>query len=290
MKYAYYSGCLAKGTCQELDYSIKSVAKALGIELVELEETTCCGLREVKAVTPMLSLTLNARNLALTEKLGLPLFTACSTCYSVLYETYVRLKENVELLSKVNDVLESTDNMRFTGKTSVKHFVSVIAKDFGITKLRELIKVPFRNINIALFPGCHLLRPRDLYKDQGLYSELQSLVSVTGGNIVDESASKWCCGFHNILINEKITVRMLAEYFKNLGKKNVDIIVTTCPLCHVALDMYQDEASKLVKERLEIPVLHLPQMLGLAIGLHPTKLLLHKHVVPTDKLLKKLGL
>ena len=59
--------------------------------------------------------------------------------------------------------------------------------------------------------------------------------------------------------------------------------MTPCPLCHLNLDLQQPLAEKVVGRPLRMPVLHLPQMVGLAFGLDPKELGLNKHVVrPTS--------
>jgi succinate dehydrogenase / fumarate reductase cytochrome b subunit len=62
-----------------------------------------------------------------------------------------------------------------------------------------------------------------------------------------------------------------------------DCLVTPCPLCHLNLDFQQPNAERVVGRKLEMPVLHLPQLVGLALGLSPKQLGLQRHVVkPTS--------
>ena len=64
---------------------------------------------------------------------------------------------------------------------------------------------------------------------------------------------------------------------------DADCLVTPCPLCHLNLDLQQPLAEKVVGRQLGMPVLHLPQLVGLALGLNPKELGLSKHVVkPTS--------
>lgn len=50
-------------------------------------------------------------------------------------------------------------------------------------------------------------------------------------------------------------------------------------LCHLNLDLQQPLAAKLVGRPLGMPVLHLPQLVGLALGLEPRQLGMGKHVL-----------
>ena len=69
-----------------------------------------------------------------------------------------------------------------------------------------------------------------------------------------------------------------------------DCLVTPCPLCHLNLDSRQPEVEKTLGETLGLPVLHLPQLVALALGIAPNKLGLERHVVSTRPVLEKLGL
>jgi succinate dehydrogenase / fumarate reductase cytochrome b subunit len=69
-----------------------------------------------------------------------------------------------------------------------------------------------------------------------------------------------------------------------------DCIVTPCPLCHLNLDSRQPEVEKVIGQKLGIPILHLPQLIGLAIGIDPKVLGLDRHIVSTSSVLQKLAL
>jgi succinate dehydrogenase / fumarate reductase cytochrome b subunit len=58
-----------------------------------------------------------------------------------------------------------------------------------------------------------------------------------------------------------------------------DCVVTPCPLCHLNLDLQQPLAEGIVGRTLDMPVLHLPQLVGLALGLTPKELGMSRHVV-----------
>src|ERR1019366_10204386 len=102
MKLAYYPGCSAKSTCPELDVSMKAVARELGLDLSELDVAACTGARQLRDSNEELFLTLNARTLALEEKLGRNVMTVCATCFLNLVEVNDRLRRDPELLKNIN--------------------------------------------------------------------------------------------------------------------------------------------------------------------------------------------
>ena len=102
-----------------------------------------------------------------------------------------------------------------------------------------------------------------------------------------------CCGAgviaeHNQELADTLNARTfaLAQAGRHLGDAldaEADCLVVPCPLCHLNLDLQQPLAEKVVGRELGLPVLHLPQLLGLALGLSPENLGMSKHVVrPTS--------
>ena len=75
----------------------------------------------------------------------------------------------------------------------------------------------------------------------------------------------------------------LVQHLGDAADADADCLVTPCPLCHLNLDLQQPLAEQVVGRPLNMPVLHLPQLVGLAFGLDPKELGLNKHVVkPTS--------
>ncbi len=71
MRLAYYPGCVSRSTGKEMDRSTRAVCVALGIELEELPDWSCCGATHVP--NEFVSTGLAARNIIQTE---LPIMTA----------------------------------------------------------------------------------------------------------------------------------------------------------------------------------------------------------------------
>ena len=101
LKYALYTGCTARESTPELLKSTMAIANKLGIELVLLDEASCCGASHLQDFDDNLSLTLNARNICYAEKLNLPLVTICNTCQLNLSLTKERLDLDEKLKEEV---------------------------------------------------------------------------------------------------------------------------------------------------------------------------------------------
>jgi succinate dehydrogenase / fumarate reductase cytochrome b subunit len=116
------------------------------------------------------------------------------------------------------------------------------------------------------------------------------LIEALGGESVQYAGARKCCGFPVITMSRTTSLRQAGRHLADAIDAGADCLVTPCPLCHLNLDMQQPDAQKYVeRDDLGIPVLHLPQLLGLALGLEPKELGMNKHVVSTKPVQQKLA-
>jgi len=62
-------------------------------------------------------------------------------------------------------------------------------------------------------------------------------------------------------------------------------MVSICPACHQVLDAQQKRAERNFNETYDLPVLHYPQLLGLAMGITPEDLAITDLRVNASKVL-----
>ena len=82
---------------------------------------------------------------------------------------------------------------------------------------------------------------------------------------------------------------MVGKHTSEAADLGADAMVTPCPLCHLNLDGYQPKAMAQTKRSIDIPILHLPQLIGLAMGLNARDLGLQKHIISTKKVVEKIA-
>ncbi|MDD2698101.1 MAG: CoB--CoM heterodisulfide reductase iron-sulfur subunit B family protein [Arcobacteraceae bacterium] len=286
LKYALYTGCTARESTPELLKSTMAIANKLGIELVLLDEASCCGASHLQDFDDMLSLVLNARNICYAEKLGLTMVTICNTCQLNTSLTKERLDSDSELKAKVNAKLAEV-GLEYKGTSEVKHFLYALQDDYGYENIASQVTNPMEDINIASFYGCHNIRPSHLqHKNNGGENSykpvsLDNLVKALGGNAVDYESKNKCCGFHVELQNPTTANKLSAIAMMDAIDNNADMIVTPCPLCHLRMDVQQHNISKQAGRDINIPVLHLPQMVGIALGISSKELGLNHNVTQT---------
>lgn len=287
LRYALYTGCTARESTPELLKSTLAVAEKLGIELVLLDEASCCGASHLQDYDDFLSLVLNARNICYAEKLGLTMVTICNTCQLNTAMTKHRLDNNPELKAKVNVKLAEV-GLEYKGTSEVTHFLYAIIQDYGLENLAKKVNVPLSQFNIAPFYGCHNIRPSELQNisngGENPYNptSLDDLIIACGGNNVDYDAKNKCCGFHAELQSPHTAAVLTGNAISGAMDANADWMVTPCPLCHLKLDVQHHGASKAIGREVKLPVLHMPQMVGLALGCTPTELGLQHHVTKVN--------
>jgi succinate dehydrogenase / fumarate reductase cytochrome b subunit len=285
MKYSLYPGCAGEATEKEAWLATSSVMDFLGMDVTENNAYSCCGGGIVEEEDPEFEYTLNARNFALAEKEERDILVICNTCLLTMLNAQKTLAENQTLYRQVNADLAEI-GLEYKGEVRIKHFLWSLRDDVGLDRLKELIKVPIENVKIAPFYGCHIVRPSDILADDKEPDFLTRLIKACGAEEVDYDDKYNCCGFHILLNDQATSLKMSERCLTNAEKASADMLVTPCTLCHISLDGYQKPADK--KHREEIPVLHLAQMLGLALGIGPTELGLDRNMVGVDKVISKL--
>src|SRR5215813_15155703 len=279
MKFAYYPGCSARSTCAELNEATHLVAARLGLTLTQLDAATCTGARELRAIDPVGFHTLNVRILALAERESLPLMTICNTCTLNVLDAHAAFLEEHGLAETVNARL-AAEGLRYSGATRISHFLWVLFEDIGEARLRELVVRPLTGLTVAAFYGCHITRPPSRYGfvDSRNNLALERLAELLGCRPIDYSGRTECCGFHTAAHDERIAIKLTGQHIKSARQNGANTMVTPCPLCHTVLDGFQREIEKDTGEKFDMPVLHLPQLVGLALGLTPAQLRLDRHM------------
>jgi len=290
MKFALFTGCVAKGATRELMLSTTKSAEGLGIEFVEMKSAACCGAGVVSEKNPILADALNARTFAIAEEKNLDIVTICSTCQGILKKTECHVDSDPVYKEKINNVLEGGGHNYAGGKIKIQHFANVLATEEGLNLLRAKVKRPLTGLKTAAFYGCYVLRPSELslYEDPDNPTGMEEIFEILGATPVYYDSRTKCCGFPIVMMNKGASHDMAGNALIDAIESGADCVVTGCPLCHLSLDAYQPEIDKMNKKGYSIPILHLPQLVALALGYSPQELGMDKHIISTtglDKIL-----
>ncbi len=292
LRYAFFPGCTLESAAGELKIATELTCEKLGIKLDEIEGWTCCGAAQIQDIDDFLGVAINARNIALAEAAGHDkILTVCNTCTLMLRTAKKRLDEDEKLRAKVNEALAES-GLEYKGACEITHYLWALVEDVGLEALKAQVKTPLSDLSVANFYGCHILMPPDVmgFENPRNPHSMELVAEALGARNVDFEQRLACCGFHAIYPAEREAMLSNGVSCLTARDAGADCLVTPCPLCHMALDMWQADAQKHYDADITMPVLHLPQLVGLALGFAPKEMAVNRHLVkPTRMLEKKLA-
>lgn len=287
-KYLMFLGCAIPYRVAAYEVSARKILMKLGVELVEMPEFNCCGL-PLDPVSHEMMLILAARNLAMAEQKGLDILTLCPGCAGTLKKVNKMLKEDKTLREEINTHLKEV-GLEFKGTTNAKHFMQVLIEDVGVEKIKDAIVKPLTMVKVAEHNGCHILRPKEYigFDDPEDPKTLKTLIEATGAKCLDYMDETECCGAPSVGVNDKIALELARDKLNHIKMVDAQALITICPFCHIMYDTNELRIEKMFNEQYGIPVLHYPQLLGLAMGIPAEELALSDLRVDASKILNNL--
>jgi len=285
-KYLIFLGCAVPYRVAAYEISARKVLQKLGVELVEMPEFNCCGL-PLDPVSHETMLILAARNLALAEQQGLDILTLCPGCAGTLKKVNKILKADKTLREQVNGHLKEA-GLEFKGTVNAKHILQVLTEDVGLENIKNAVVKPLTMLSVAEHVGCHLLRPKEYigFDDPEDPQSLRVLIEATGATCLDYIDETECCGAPSVGVSDKIALQLARDKLNHIKMAGAQALITICAFCHIMFDTNEVRIERTFNETYGIPVLHYPQLLGLAMGMSPDELAFSELRVDTSKLLK----
>ena len=282
-QYAYYPGCSLESLAMSYHVSSIEAARELGVELKEIEDWNCCGATAYFHVDELLASTLVARNLALAEKMNLDFVAPCSGCYKNAYFTNAYLQQDPDLAEHINYALEE-DNLHISGPINVKHLIEVFVEDVGFEEIKKRVSRPLKDLRVAPYYGCQLVRPKKDSEDVENPQFFEDLLSAIGADPVEYGSKTRCCGGSLIITNREAALDMVYKLLLDAANREADVIATTCPMCNINLELYQKQVNREFGTEFSIPIMYFTQLLGLALGIAPGRLGIGKELVSMESL------
>jgi heterodisulfide reductase subunit B2 len=282
MRYAYYPGCSLEATGRPYEESVIAVAKALGIELVELEDWNCCGATAYMSVNEVLSFSLSARNLCQAKKIGDTLVTACSACYTNLRKTETYLADFPEMKKKVDTALAEA-GLRYDGGIVTKHFLQTVVEDVGLEQVQSHMKRSLKGLRVAPYYGCQIARPYGIEDDSDNPTMMDRLLTALGATPTYYPMKTVCCGGSLMGIREDVALRLCRNILMCAAQDGAQCVAVTCPLCQLNLDAYQTAINRKYGTTFNLPIVYFTQLMGIAFGLDTKDLGLNECIVPATR-------
>jgi len=283
-KYALYPGCIMPTEQYAYELSIREVFPLMDVELIDADGFSCCG-EPMKSVNQLMTLYLSARNLAIGEKQGLDLFVPCSMCHLALSECQHVMGNNVEMRDRINGMLSSED-LKYNESVGIVHTVDLLHDVIGVEKIKQRVKKPLEGLKVATHYGCHLIRPSEIGRpvDSENPTKMETVLKVLGVEPLDYVEKLDCCGAPISANLPESALTKTGQKLVAVQEQGFDVFVDVCPWCHRMFDSRQVKAGETVAAKLEVPVLYLTQLLGLAFGVKKEKLGLDLNLSPVDRL------
>jgi heterodisulfide reductase subunit B len=267
MKFALFLGCNIPARVPQYELSARAVLDKLGVEIADNPEFKCCG-NPIRNIDHKTFLLMAARNLALAEKEGLDMLVLCMCCFGSLKKAAHVIRHDPAVQAEVNALL-AKEGLRYTGKTEIKHLLSVLHHDIGPDALKAKTSNPFKTLKIATHYGCHALRPSDVtqFDDPVAPVVFDALVNATGAKSIDWPLKLECCGAPLLGVNDDLSMELTRKKFADGRRAGANYLCVACPYCHMQFDKVGQMMAARQDERLYLDSIVYPQLLGLAMGL-----------------------
>lgn len=295
--YSYYPGCSLGGTGRAYDESMRAVFAALDTSLDELEDWNCCGATAYMAIDEAQAVALASRNLALAGHDGRDLVAPCNACWLVLNKAQGKLAEDADLRSVVCGALGATcttpgngegpEPLSLDREVPVRHPLDVLVNDVGVEALAGTITRPLEGLKVLPYYGCQIVRPLSPFDDQHDPETMDRVLEVTGCEVVDNPFKTRCCGASLTMTMPDVGIDAVRLLLEDAVARGADLIAVACPLCQFNLEAFQRKAGKRAGREIRIPILYFTQVLGLAMGIDPRSLGVHRSFVPVQPLLER---
>jgi heterodisulfide reductase subunit B len=287
MKYAYYPGCSLTSSAVEYDVSTRAVLAALGVEVEEIPDWTCCGASSAENVGRLMSLALPARNLALAERdlPGLEILAPCSSCYLNLRRAHEQARSSRAVAAELGEALDA-EGLTLTAQAPVRHLLDVLANDIGPERIKAACTRDLTGLAIAPYYGCQALRPYADFDDPNRPASMDGLIRALGAEPLDWGMGARCCGASLMVTHKEAALEAVGAILGAV--RGAHAVVTVCPMCQMNLEAYQGEALARIGGGERVSVLYLPQLIGLGLGLDQKELGMDKNLMLTERLRAKL--
>ena len=270
-QYAFFPGCLIPARHPAMEFAIRHTLPNMGIEIVDLEGTSCCpDPIYFKSKDKMAWLSVAARNICIAEDLGLDIFTNCSGCTATLSETY-HLLQDLELREKVNQRLRRIGR-EYRGSSRIRHIATLVRDEVGYEAVADSVIRPLTDLKVAIHYGCHLLKPSRIMQvdDPNNPTVMDRLVEALGATPVRHKNWHLCCGKASQV--EEIPANMMHDLLGTVNDVQAEVLGMICPTCFGQFDHGQMKISKQFDEDYKTPPIYYFQLLAFAQGVPYDKL------------------
>jgi heterodisulfide reductase subunit B len=280
MEFSYYPGCSLHSTAKEYDQSVHAVFSALQVELKELQDWNCCSASSAHSLNRDLSLALPARNLAIAQKAGLDVIMPCAACFNRHKTAQYALIHQPDKRAMV----EQAVGFEYQNKVQIRPPLEVIAEQIGLEQVGSQVRKPLNGLKAVDYYGCLLVRPPEITQFENPEHPvlMAKILASLGAEVMPWSDATDCCGGGLALTKPVVAARLVNRLVERAREAGAQVIVTSCPLCQLNLEMRQKQQP--------LPIFYFTELMGLAFALPEAKTWWSKHLIDPTGLLNSLNL
>ena len=256
MKICYYPGCTLKTKAKDLDKYARLSAKALGVEMEEIENWQCCGAVYPTSKDEIATKLSAVRALEYAKRNGGKLLTLCSACHNVIKRVNDDMKNDANINFKANNYSQFAE--KYNGETDVIHYLEMLKNEIGFDNIKKAVVNPI-NKKIGAYYGCLLLRPSGVlaFDNPENPTIIEDFIKAIGGTPVIYPMRNECCGAYVSLKDENLPKTRSQMVLNSAKEKGAEMVITACPLCLYNLQKNGDGI---------IPTIYFTELLAEALG------------------------
>ncbi|MBP1358100.1 MAG: CoB--CoM heterodisulfide reductase iron-sulfur subunit B family protein [Sulfolobus sp.] len=295
-KVAFYPGCALDGLGKIYEVSLNLIAKDLGLEFERLNDYNCCGALEVKNVNTMAGLLLPARNLSLARQTGAnAIMSACPGCHYSLSRAQYYMTKYPKVRETVNVYLEKMGEKQYDLQLLTIHAVEFIYNTIGPEGLKAKVKRPLTGLKVAPYYGCLYTRPKPytltgylrIKDDPERPYFMDDLLAAIGAEVVPFEAKTMCCGGPHVYSDNDVSLHLEARILKEAKRNGAELLITDCPLGHVAIETNMNKIAEKYGEDLRMGIVYFTQLIAFALGHSPEEAMLTANLTNPMSVLKR---
>jgi heterodisulfide reductase subunit B len=170
--------------------------------------------------------------------------------------------------------------------------LQVLLEDVTPEGIAQKVKKPLKGLKLVAYYGCLMTRPgRSMRFDDEEHPEsMDRLLQAAGAEMLPFPLKVECCGGSFGIPRADVVARLAGRILSLARSVGADAVAAACPLCQMNLDMRQGQIKKAAGGlKLDLPVFYYTQLLGFALGLGDSRLLMDKLAVDPKPALSKIG-
>jgi heterodisulfide reductase subunit B len=290
MEIAYYPGCSLHASSALYDIQCREVLGMLGVDLKEITDWNCCGATSAAKTNDFLSMALPARNLGIADASGYAeMVIPCASCYSRTLLAQKALESDKDLRDKINAELSA----KVQGKIRLLSILDLLVEKATSGSIGSKTTRKLEGLKPACYYGCLQTRfPLDIQLPDSIENPqgMEIVCGALGAQAIDWGYKTDCCGASASVNDNDVSIKLMSSIMKDAVGRGANCLVTTCPMCQMNMDAYQNAAGEKYGINERLPVYFITELIGVSMGISAVELQLDRHFVEATALLRGLKL